>query len=181
MRDRLATETPLFIAAADSGGAVSAQMRTGAGWDHGLVDLALDSGELVARITDDGAIALSALTLELRSIAIPASVLGHAAELSHPRLALAAPTELPATWRGDDTVAADAALALTLTWSLTVDGVALPLGAPALPPLPVQLQLTGTGTRVVADLRVHAAGELWSWADLIKLSDLDLVLGAGTE
>jgi hypothetical protein len=27
---------------------------------------------------------------------------------------------------------------------------------------------------------VHAAGALWSWADLIELSDLELAFGAGT-
>ena len=125
-------------------------------------------------------VALSALALELQTITIPATVIGHEAELIRPRLDLTAPVELAATWSGDDDATVDATLALGLSWSLTVDGVGLPLGAPSLPPLPVKLTLSGDGLRVTAELRVHAPGELWNWADLIKLSDLELVLGAGT-
>ncbi len=47
-------------------------------------------------------------------------------------------------------------------------------------PLPVKLRLTGDGARVTADVRIHAAGALWSWADLVKLADFELVVGAGT-
>ncbi|HEY6179507.1 MAG TPA: hypothetical protein VIX73_33865 [Kofleriaceae bacterium] len=180
VRDRLATDTHLFIAASDSAGAVTAQMRSGTGWEDGLVDLKLEGGELVARASRGGAIALSALALELQTITIPATVIGHEAQLSRPRLQLTAPVELTATWNGDDDAQVDASLSLELSWSLTVDGVGLPLGAPSLPPLPVKLGFTGDGVHVTAELRVHAPGELWNWADLIKLSDLELVLGADT-
>ena len=180
MRDRLTADTHLFIAASDSAGAVTAQMRSGTGWEDGLVDLKLESGELVARASRSGTIALSSLALELQTISIPATIVGHAADLTRPRLQLSAPAELTATWSGDDDAEVDAVLTLELSWSLTVDGVALPLGAPTLPPLPVKLKLSGDGQRVSAELRVHAPGELWNWADLIKLSDLELVLGAGT-
>lgn len=180
MRARLATETPLFITASDSAGAVTAQMRTSSGWDHGLVDLKLAGGELVARAGAGGGLSLSALSLELETITIPASLTGHAAQLTRPHLEMTAPIELAAAWTGDDSAAADATLAFDLSWELTVDGVGLPLGAPSLPPLPVKLQLSGDGSRITAELRIHAPGELWSWADLIKLTDLELVLGADT-
>lgn len=180
MRERLTAETHMVIAASDSAGAVTAQMRSSTGWENGLVDLKLEGGEVVARAGRSGTIALSSLALELQTISIPATIVGHAAELSRPRLELSAPAELAATWSGDDEADIDAVLAFELSWSLTVDGVALPLGAPTLPPLPVKLKLGGDGLRVTADLRVHAPGELWNWADLIKLSDLELVLGAGT-
>lgn len=178
MRERLATETPLFITANASAGAIKAQMRTSSGWDDGLVDLKLAGGELVARAGAGGGLSLMALSLELETIAIPASLTGHAAELTRPHLQLAAPVELSVAWTGDDAARADATLAVELSWALTVDGVGLPLGAPSLPPLPVKLELAGDGSRITAELRIHAPGELWSWADLIKLSDLELVLGA---
>jgi hypothetical protein len=182
MRERLAAPAHLFVTAGASAGAVTAQMRSSTsstGWDHGLVDLKVAGGELVATARADG-LMVESLALELDTIAIPASVIGHAAELHRPTLRLTAPTAVTATWDGDDSAAADVALALELSWSLEVDGVGLPLGAPALPPLPVKLELSGDGSRVVAEIRVHAAGEVWSWADLVKLTDLDLVLGAGT-
>jgi hypothetical protein len=180
MRDRLSTETPMYIAASDSAGAITAQLRTGTGWDNGLVDLKLDGGKLIAHSSAGGTLMLTALEVDLQTITIPASVIGHEAELTRPHLQLTAPTETTTAWSDDNHAEASATLALTLSWSLTVDGVGLPLGAPALPPLPVKLTLIGDGDRVTAELRVHAAGEVWSWADLIKLSDLELVVGAGT-
>jgi hypothetical protein len=180
MRDRLAAETHLYVAASDSAGAVTVQHRTADGWVDRGVDLKLASGELVTRAMPGGAIALTAVELELQTIAIPATLTGHEAALTRPRLQLTAPATAAAAWTGDDSAEAEVALALRLSWSLTVDGAGIEVGAPALPPLPVKLELTGDGARIAADLRIHVAGELWSWANLVKLSDLELVLGAGT-
>lgn len=178
MRERLAAETHLYVMPAGSAGAVTAQLRTTSGWDNGLVDLRLESGQLVARAAEGGAIRLTTVEFGLSDILIPASVIGHEAVLHRPHLALVAPTDATAAWSGDDSAAATAMLDLALSWSVTVDGNALPLGAPDLPALPVTIALIGDGGRVTAELRLHVAGTLWSWADLIQLSDLDLVLGA---
>jgi hypothetical protein len=180
MRDRLTEETHLFVTAAASAGAVTARLRTASGWDDALIDLQLASGELVTQAAPGGAIALTAAQLELQTIEIPATLTGHAAELTRPRLVLTAPASAAATWSGDDSAELDVALALQLSWSLAVDGIGVQVGAPALPPLPAQLVLTGDGAHVAAELRIHAPGELWGWADRIALSDLELVLGAGT-
>ena len=69
-------------------------------------------------------------------------------------------------------------LDITLSWTLTLGGSPAPLGSPKLPPVPVEIVLTGDGQHVTAELRAHASGELWSWAGLIKLSELSLVVGA---
>jgi hypothetical protein len=180
MRDRLATDTPLYITAGESAGAITAQLKTATGWDDGLVDLELDGGQLVARTAPGGTITLTAVELGFKDITIPSSVVGHEAVLNRPRLRLTAATDATTAWTDDDNAEAAATLDLELSWSVMVDGVALPLGAPHLPPLPVKLQLTGDGARIAAELRLHVTGEVWSWADLVKLSDLDLVLGADT-
>jgi hypothetical protein len=180
IRERLATETHLFMAASDSAGAITAQLKTAGGWRDGLIDLQLDSGEMVARTTSSDTLALGALELGLQTIAIPASLVGHDAALTRPRLRLIAPAEISMTWIDDNSAVASATLDLELSWSLTVDGVAFSLGTPALPALPVTLELSGSGRRITAEIRVHASGELWSWAGLVKLSDLELVLGART-
>ena len=180
MRERLATQTHLYVATRGSAGAITAQRRTDDGWAEQLVDLKLDGGELVASSTRGGAIAVTGLELSFETISIPATVIGHAADLTKPHLHLAAPAEVAAAWSDDDNAEASAELDLELSWSLTVDGASLPIGAPDLPPLPVKLQLIGDGARVTAELRLHAAGEVWNWADLVKLSDLELVLGAST-
>src|SRR4029453_12218818 len=88
MRDRLGAQTRLFVAAGESAGALTAQLRSGDGWDTGLVDLEPVGGQLVASAMRGGALKLTALALELETIAIPASVTGPAAELSRPVLRL---------------------------------------------------------------------------------------------
>jgi hypothetical protein len=180
MHDRLSAETHLFVTTGDRAGAVTAQLRTATGWEDAVVDLQLAGGELVTRAAPGGAIAVTAVQLELQTIAIPATLTGHEAALTRPRLELIAPAAAVATWLGEDSAELEVDLALQLSWALTVDGVGIQVGAPKLPPLPVVLRLTGDGARVTADVHIHAAGELWSWANLVKLSDLELVLGAGT-
>ena len=180
MRDRLTAETHLFVTPGDSAGAITAQLWTTTGWEDGVVDLQLAGGELVTHAAPGGAIALTSVEFELQTIEIPATLTGHAASLTRPRLELTAPATAAATWTGDDSADVEVDLALQLSWSLTVDGVGVQVGAPHLPPLPVKLALSGDGARVSADLRIHVAGELWDWANLVKLSDLVLVLGADT-
>ena len=180
VRERLTAETHLFVTTGESAGAITAQLRTADGWEDGMVDLQLAGGELVTRAAPGGAIALTSVQLELQTIEIPATVTGHAASLTRPRLELMAPTTAATTWTGDNSAELEVALPLQLSWTLTVDGVGVQVGAPHLPPLPAKLELTGNGGQVTADLRIHIAGELWGWANLVKLSDLELVLGADT-
>ncbi|MEO7092145.1 MAG: hypothetical protein ABI175_02765, partial [Polyangiales bacterium] len=77
-----------------------------------------------------------------------------------------------------DEVHLQANLDLALSWELTLDGTPAPLGSPKLPLVPVEIVLTGDGEHVSAELHAHAPGELWSWAGLVKLSELQLVLDA---
>ena len=179
MRKRLATETHLYVAAGDSAGVITAERRSDTGWTEGLVDLELANGELVVTRTGN-AITVGALALAFEPVVIPSTVIGHEATLTNLRLRLAAPTQVAPTWTDDDDAQATADLALDLSWALTVDGTSLPLGAPSLPALPVTLRLTGDGQRISGEIRLHVAGEVWSWADLVRLKDLELVLGAQT-
>lgn len=179
MRKRLATETHLFVEVGESAGVVTAQRRTDTGWAEGLVDLELGNGEIVVTRTGNG-IMLGALALAFQPVEIPSSVVGHAATLTNVRLRLIAPTMLMPTWNDDDDAQATTNLDLTLSWVLTVDGTSLPLGAPSLPSLPVSVRLTGDGLRITGEIRLHVAGELWSWADLVRLKDFELVLSART-
>jgi hypothetical protein len=180
VRERLATDTHLYITGPGSAGAVTAKLKTATGWDNGLVDLKLEGGQLIARAAPSGTITLTAVELGFSDITIPASVTGHAAVLGQPHLRLTAPADATTAWTDDNSAGAAAMLDLELSWTLTVDGVALPLGAPDLPAMPAKLELAGDGGRITAELRLHVGGVLWSWADLIQLSDLDLVLGADT-
>ena len=180
LRERLATETHLFVAASDSAGAITARRKTDTGWNDQRVALALDSGELVASAARDGNLMLSMFELGFRPVTIPASVLGHEAELTNLHVRLVAPTAATAIWSGDDRASATATLDLQLSWWLGVDGVGLPLGMPRLPPVALTLTLSDDGSGAAAELGVTAAGALWSWAQLVELSDFGLSLVART-
>jgi hypothetical protein len=179
MRDRLATRTELFVAAGGSAGVITAQRRTDQGWATRLVDLRPQGGALAVAV-QGGGITLIALELGLGPVAIPSTLVGRDAELRDIRLLLAAPTHATPTWNHDDDAELAADLDLALSWSVTIDGTGLPLGAPELPRLPVTVQLIGDDAGVDAEIRIRRDGDVWSWADLVKLSDLQLVLRAHT-
>lgn len=181
VRDRLAsTETTLVITTAERAGSITARRRSSDGWIAGAVDLTVERGELVVTADARGAITIERLAIELGAIQIPRSVLGYEAQLTGVHLQAVRPAGVVTAWTGADEASATAELALELTWSLTIDGTTSPLGAPKLPPVPIELALTGDGSAVHAEARVRSAGTLWSWADLVKLEDLSLSLTAAT-
>jgi hypothetical protein len=180
VRERLEDQTRLMIKPPESAGAITAERRVTGGWQAGLVDLAIDSGELVVTANGD-AITLGTFAVSFQPLEIPAAVFGgHPAQIEHLRVEQLHPLTATATWTDDNEARFDAMLELGLSWSLVIDGTHAPLGAPKLPPVPVEILLTGNGEIVAAELRAKMAGELWSWADLVRLSDLELILGAET-
>jgi hypothetical protein len=181
VRERLEREdTALVIRSADSAGAITAMRKTGEDWSAGLVDLAIVDGEIVTSAGTDGAITLERLAISIGPIEVPSSVLGYEVALTDVHVETLEPVRVETSWRGDNDARGTLAIDLELQWSLTHHGSTSPLGAPDLPPVPVELLLSGNAAAVNAELRVHAPGELWSWADLIRLEDLSLILAATT-
>jgi len=178
LRDQLATKTRLTVNPSRSAGSVTAQHKTSTGWDQRRVDLTVDDGEFIASTDRQSGIMLSALEAGFQTITLPPTLLGREAQLANLRLQLNAPASMTPTWNGDNEAQADAPLDFGLSWSLVINGTQQPLGEPKLTASPVKLLLTSDGAQIVAEVRVHAPGELWNWADLVKLSDFDLVLGA---
>ena len=56
----------------------------------------------------------------------------------------------------------------------------MPLGAQTLPAIPLDVTFGGDGDSVTSTLALHADGELWSWADLIELTAIDVSADAAT-
>jgi hypothetical protein len=181
MRERLASETRLLLLAPSSSGVVTAERWTHDGWHAGDVDLLIDTGEIVAEADDAGAITIARLGLGLKPIDLPEEVFEKPARMVNVRVELIEPVRSrDVVWGGDDAATVTLELDLVMSWALEVGGSPTPLGMPKLPPVPVTLALTGDGTTVRGALFAEAAGELWSWADLVKLHDLQLVLAAET-
>jgi hypothetical protein len=55
-----------------------------------------------------------------------------------------------------------------------------PLGTQHLPVIPLELTLAGGGDHVDGAFVIHAMGDLWSWAGLLELSEIDLDLTGAT-
>ncbi|MDQ3335822.1 MAG: hypothetical protein M4D80_11690 [Myxococcota bacterium] len=168
--------------AGESAGTITVQRRLGGGaWEAGLVDLEIDQGEVVASAdATTGQITIERLSFTLEDIAIPASVFNREASLSRVRAELSAPALVTTMWSSDDAAQLSASLDLTFSWALTVEGSTAELGAPDLPPVQMQIHVTGNGSVVHADVDASASGELWSWAGLVKLENLTLVLSGKT-
>jgi hypothetical protein len=181
VRDRLeASEIQLAVSGAERAGSITALRRIAGGWVEGSVELTALGGAIVATADARGAIRIERFAVDLGPIEIPESVLGYEAQLTGVHLRAERPTRVATMWNGDDLARATPPLQLELTWSLTIRGQTSPLGAPRPAPVPVEILLTGDGSAIHAEAHARSAGVLWSWADLLKLTDLDLSLTAST-
>jgi hypothetical protein len=179
VRERLEAPTRLQVTAAESGGAITAERKVGTGWETGLVDLGIENGELIVSSDASDALTVDGMQIVFKPLDIPQGVFGGThAQLTNVRIELMKEHRGSAVWTTDNEVHLTAMLDITLHWTLSLDGSPAPLGSPTLPPVPVEIVLTGDGEQVSAEVRAHAPGELWAWAGLIKLSELQLSLGA---
>jgi len=171
--------TRLFIGGAGSSGSLVAQRYTSDGWVSGTATIAISSGELVASITGDQ-LKANTFDVALDPIDVPESVFGKPAQLRDVKITLAEATSASATWTDDNNATATLPLKLDLTWSIAINNGVSQLGTQHLPLIPLDLALTGAGDHVDATLGLHGAGDLWSWAGLVELSQLDLSLVGAT-
>ncbi len=180
VRQRLEDQTRLLVTASASGGAITASRHVAGGeWVGGTVDLLIENGELLVSSDAANALTVDGLQVSFEPLQIPPGVFGGKdAQLTHVRIDLKNELRAPATWVDDNEVHLQANLDLALSWGLTLDGTPAPLGSPKLPLVPVEIVLSGNGDEVSAQVHAHAPGELWSWASLVKLSELQLVLDA---
>ena len=179
MRERLADLTRLQVAPAASSGSVMVGKKDAGAWETSGVALAIENGELFVSSDAPDAVTLEGFQVSFAPFALPAGTFGeHDARLEHVRVDVETATRAPAVWTSDNHVTLALELAITLSWTLTIDGSPTPLGSPRLPLVPIELSLSGDGQVIDAELRATAPGDLWSWAGLIKLGELQLVVGA---
>lgn len=175
VRERLEMEEArLWIAPIEIAGVITAERRTSEAWTGASVDLGIENGELIVSAEGEEVI-VEGFQLAFAPLRLPEGLFGgQTAELTGVRIDLAEATRAPGAWTGENAARFTAALDLAIHWTLELDGVPAPLGSPALPPVPVEVTLMGDGATVAAELRLHAAGELWNWAGLVRLSELQL-------
>jgi hypothetical protein len=181
VRERLGAPARLAIIADASRGVISARRRVTAGWEQGTATLVIDNGELDLALDHAGDLEIRAFAVTPHTIDLPDSVFGGPAQLRDVRLTLAAAAAFVPSWSDDDDAVAIDSVKFELAWTLAIGDAAFPLATQQLPPLPMAIRLTGTGAEVDARIGVTAPGPVWSWADLVELDDLQLVLEAASD
>ena len=180
VHERLVHEpTRLFIPGEGSTGSLVASHYTSSGWVSGTANLTIDNGELVAKLSADQLVA-DKFDVGFAPIDLPDSLFGKPAQLVDVRVTLTSSASGAASWTDADDATATLPLQLDLSWSIGIDNKVTPLGTQHLPVIPLQLTLTGGGDHVDGAFTVHAMGDLWSWAGLLQLSEIDLQLSGAT-
>lgn len=180
VKDRLAHPTRLYVGPATSSGELTAERYTHDGWVSGTTPLLIAHGELDGNLDKTGKLVASAFEVDVDPIDIPDSVFGKPAQLKDVRFTLASPAVADVAWSSDDEADATLTLSLNLDATMVINGAASPLGTQKLPPVELTTTLTGNGDHVDAMLSLDAMGTLWNWADLFKLTQLQLSLVAGS-
>ena len=180
VRERLAVPTKLLVTPSQSAGSVVARRYTSGGWQEGTTMIEIDNGELDASVDASGQLQIASFSVAAKPIEIPEAVFGQPAELRDVRLTLAGHPAFATTWSDDDVGHATATIDLDLDWTIVIGSNATPLGTQQLHGIPVDIGLAGSGAEVDATIGAHADGELWSWADIVQLAHLQLVIAATT-
>lgn len=179
VRDRLETKpVRLYVGSEGSEGQISARRWTSDGWVAGDTAVAITSGELKTSADKNGRLTLSTFEVGVDSIDIPEEVFKKPAQLTDVKLKLTAAASADTTWTSDDAATVTVNANLDFSWTIQVDGNKTPLGTQHLPPVPVDLTLSGDGNVVNASIGLHASGELWDWAGLLQMTALELTLSA---
>lgn len=179
VRQRLEDRTRLQVIADASTGSITAEKRAGTGWDSGTIALPFANGAIEVSSDASDALTLEGMQIVFDTIALPDGLFGgREASLTGVRVEIENPVRATATWVSDDDVTLHVELPLALHWGITIDGATTPLGSPDLPKVPVDVRLTGDGEHVDATVSARAPGEIWSWAGILKLSELTLDIEA---
>lgn len=180
VHDRLASEpTRLFIPGDGSTGSLVAAHYTNGGWVSGTAMLTIENGELVTKLSA-GQLVAQTFDVSFAPIDLPDSLFGKPAQLVDVRIALTSSATGAVSWSDSDDATTTLPLQLDLAWAISIDHMVTPLGTQHLPVIPLELTLAGGGDHVDATFAVHAMGDLWSWAGLLKLNEIDLQLSGAT-
>jgi hypothetical protein len=179
VRDRLTKkDARLWIAPTELAGAITAEKRADGAWSGSTVDLGIENGELILS-ADQNNVTVEGFQLSFAPMQLPQGLFGgQTAELTGVRFDLESAAQSAAQWADDNAASFTALLDLEIHWTLELDGSPAPLGSPKLPPVPVAITLGGDGDHIEAAIGLHAGGELWNWAGLVKLSELQLSVDA---
>lgn len=181
VRERLTTvPTSLYVRDEASAGTITARRRVGDGWSEGSTPITIERGYVRAAIDDTGRLAIQRLELDFAPIQL--GVFEKPAELQDVHVRLPTPVQGDMVWRSEDNAIGVMPMPFEFDWSIKFvdDQQPYPLATQQLPATNVAIDLGGNGDHVDARIDIAASGELWTWADLIQITDISLSLDAET-
>jgi hypothetical protein len=181
VRERLSdVSASLYVHDEASSGALSARLRGQADWLADRTPLAVDHGYVRASIDDSERLAITHFEIALAPVRI-GDVFGRTAELRDVQLQLVEPVRGAVVWISDDDATATLIMRCDVGWAIAFDGgKSMPMPTQHLAPQEVQVTLGGSGEHVEASFAIDAAGQLWSWANSVDMTELVLVVNAAT-
>src|SRR5262249_52331258 len=140
----------------------------------------IEHGHLRAVLDDNGEIAVDQLEIAVAPITLD-GMFGKPAQLQDVILRLADPVRGSATWTSADDATTAMPMVFDVGRAFSVNGgKPQPLVTLRRPPDSVAISLTGTGDHVAASIDIDATGQLWTWTDLVEITEVTLSLGAET-
>jgi len=183
VRERLAAEpTRLSIDTAVDVGTLEARRWSAAddAWISGTATVVSSGGGLVVQLDRSGKLVAQQFDLAVDAIELPTTLVGKELALRDVHVALAKAPPVDITWTTDDEGAARLPITLTLSWSVAIDSQLVPLSDQKLEAITMDVSLIGSGDHVDATVGLQAQGTLWSWAELLELTKIDLTMAAAT-
>jgi hypothetical protein len=176
-RDRLSHgPARLTVGPTNQAGDVLARRKVRNSWLENHASVSVEGGTLELSADDAGMLHVDDLQLISAPIDLPEDLFDRPAQLRDVVVSLHSPASAVAHWSGDNEAVADVELSLDLDWTIVLDGKPSPLGTAHLSPTPMTLFVGGDGQHVATSFAVHARGTLWSWAELLEITGLDLEL-----
>lgn len=180
VRDRLADTAWLFVHDEASSGAVTTRCRVHDDWITATSGFEIQRGYVRAGLDESGQLVIDQLEIEIAPIRVE-RVFGRSTQLQDVNLRLAAPVRGQTQWTSEDEASATLPMTFDVGSAIAFDGgEPLPLATRRMPPRNVEVVLAGDGDHIAASIEIDARGELWSWEDVVLVTEVSLSLTAET-
>jgi hypothetical protein len=139
--------------------------------------LAIRAGSMTLASTPAGGLAVTALDLSIEDVVVgPSAAPLQGLRLADVGVSLGESAVAPASWSEQGAVASPA-LDLRLRWAVVLDGEHKPLADQDLAALSAEVEVTSE-PGLVASLRIAEAGPVWSFGELLAITDVAAELEA---
>ncbi len=172
-RQRLEAGPRFQVVAADSLAQVTARVNRGDGWTETVVPLAIVDGSVTLHADVDDSVAVDSLRLGIGDIEVSEDAMPGGLTLTNIVVTLDRQARCHRVdWKDDDACYAEAPVDVTLHWAVMTSEGPAPLAPQHLQPIDLRASMYLRGDVLVLDAMAQSSEPLWTWANLVELTDL---------